>query len=83
MEHRAAKTHRTIQGKREAIETMAQLEKTYFEHLARIERIDDRLNAFVDQVLAEQGRELEALRAENGALRAQTAAPAADKTGSK
>jgi len=87
MEHRAAnthtQTHRTIQGNREAPETLAQLEKRSLEHLARIERLDDRLNCFVDQMLAMQGRELKALRAENSMLRAQASDPAADTAGSK
>lgn len=85
MEHRAANTHthRTIQGNRDAPETLAQLEKRSSEHLARIERLDDRLNDFVDQMLAMRERELRALRAENSMLRAQASAPAADKAGFK
>lgn len=85
MEHRAANTHthRTIQGNRDAPETLAQLEKRSSEHLARIERLEDRLNSFVDQMLAMQGKKLKALRAENSMLRAQVSAPAAHKAGFK
>lgn len=85
MEHRAANTHthRTIQGNREAPEALVQLEKRSSEHLARIERLEDRLNGFVDQMLAMQGKKLKALRAENSMLRAQVSDPAADKAGFK
>lgn len=79
MEHRAKRAHRTKKDQREeASGALAQLHKRSWDHLAQIERIDARLNDFVNQMLAQQGRALEALRAENGQLRSQASDPAAE-----